>query len=71
MPSSSRLLYTPVLVGLAYAIAQLALEALDGGVQSHHLLNRPDLPAISNGFGLLTLPAIGLAVGLRARRLGR
>lgn len=71
MPSSSRLLYTPALVGLAYAVVQLALEALDGGVQSHHLLNRPDLPAISNGFGLLTLPAIGLAVGLRARRLGR
>lgn len=70
MPSSSRLLFVPAVIGLAYAIVQLTLEMLGGGVQSHHLLNRADLPAISNGFGLLTLPAIGLALGWRARRTG-
>ncbi|MDR0184038.1 hypothetical protein [Lysobacter arvi] len=71
MPSSStRLLLTPALLGLVYAVVQLTIEALGGGVQSHHLLNRADLPAISNAFGLLTLPAVGLALGWRARRAG-
>ncbi|BDU18346.1 hypothetical protein [Lysobacter auxotrophicus] len=70
MPSPTRLLFVPVLIGLAYAVVQLSMEAIGGGVQSHHLLNRADLPAISNGFGLLTLPAIGFALGLRARRQG-
>ena len=70
MPSSSRLLLAPVAIALAYALAQLTTEAFGGGVQGHHLLNRADMPAISNGFGLLTLPAIGLALGWRARRAG-
>lgn len=70
MPSSTRLLLVPAAIGLACAIVQLTLEALGGGIQSHHLLNRADMPAISNAFGLLTLPAIGLALGWRARRLG-
>jgi len=67
MSSPSRLLLAPALIGLAYACVQLTLEYLGGGVQSHHLLNRADMPAISNAFGLLTLPAIGLAFGWRAR----
>jgi len=68
--SSSRLLFVPALIGLAYACVQLTLETFGGGVQSHHLLNRADMPAISNWLGLLTMPAIGLAFGWRARRLG-
>ena len=70
MPSSSHLLFIPALAGLLYACVQLALEWSGGGVQSHHLLNRADMPAISNWLGLLTLPAVGLAFGWRARRLG-
>lgn len=71
MPSLSSRLLLPAGIGLAYAIVQLATEALGGGVQAHHLLNRADMPAISNWFGLLTLPAIGFALGLRARGQGR
>ena len=45
----------------------LAHEAFHGGVQSHHLLDRPDLPAISNWFGLLVLPLLGWLLGIRLR----
>lgn len=38
--------------------AHLAWEHSHGGVVSHHLLNRPDLPAISNWFGAILLPAL-------------
>ena len=46
-----------VLVALA-ELAHLAWEHLHGGVASHHLLNRADLPAISNAWGVLFLPAL-------------
>jgi hypothetical protein len=36
-------------------------------VQSHRLLNRPDLPAFSNWLGLLTLPIIGSLLAMRVR----
>ena len=34
------------------------LEYLNGGVASHHLLAREDLPEISNWWGLLTVPIL-------------
>lgn len=37
---------------------QLAWEAAHGGIVSHHLLQDGDLPAISNAWGLLLLPAL-------------
>lgn len=61
----------PVLLpvtALAFAVVHLAFEHFTGGVQSHHLLNRPDLPAISNWLGLATLPLLGVVLGLRIRR---
>lgn len=36
----------------------LGWEALHGGIASHHLLQRADLPALSNAWGLLLLPAL-------------
>ena len=39
-------------------LAHLAWEHFNGGVISHHFLNRADLPAISNAWGLLLLPAL-------------
>jgi hypothetical protein len=60
----------PVLLpvaGFAFAAAHLAYEHFTGGVQSHNLLNRPDLPAISNWLGLVTLPLLGVVLGLRIR----
>ena len=33
-------------------------EYFNGGVLSHHILNRSDLPALSNWWGILLLPAL-------------
>ncbi len=63
---------TPLLltvVTLVFAATHLAYEHFNGGVQSHHLLNRADLPAISNWLGLFILPVLGFALGIRLRNL--
>jgi hypothetical protein len=36
----------------------LTWEAMHGGIVSHHLLQRADLPGLSNAWGLLVLPAL-------------
>lgn len=46
-------------VGLVAVAAHLVWEASHGGVVSHHLLAQPDLPSISNWWGLLTVPLLG------------
>jgi hypothetical protein len=53
---------------LVFVAVLLALEYFNGGVQSHHLLDRPDLPAISNWFGLLILPLLGWLLDVRLRK---
>ena len=51
------------------AAAHLGWEHTHGGILSHHLLNRADLPTISNAWGLLVLPVLGwLAGSVVARR---
>lgn len=50
-------LHLTALVLLA-ELAHLAWEHFHGGVVSHHVLNRSDLPAISNWFGAILLPAL-------------
>ena len=42
----------------AYEAAHLGWEYAHGGVVSHHILQRPDLPAISNWWGLVLLPVL-------------
>ena len=49
--------YLTALVLLA-ELAHLAWEHFEGGVVSHNILNRRDLPAISNAWGALLLPAL-------------
>lgn len=39
-------------------LAHLAWEHFNGGIVSHHILNRSDLPAISNAWGMVLLPAL-------------
>ena len=39
-------------------LTHLLWESLNGGVISHHLLNRSDLPAISNWWGIFFLPLL-------------
>jgi len=38
----------------------ILIEHFKGGVITHHLLAREDLPGISNWWGLLTIPILGL-----------
>jgi hypothetical protein len=53
-------------------VVLLGWQALHGGVPAHHLLANKDLPAISNWWGLLTLPALGwFALGRIERRYRR
>ncbi|WP_193552073.1 hypothetical protein [Xanthomonas campestris] len=64
--------WSAVLLAVVVAALQLGWEQVHGGVRSHHLLNRADLPTISNWWGLLVLPALGALAGYvvvrRARR---
>ena len=55
-PSRSRILFTGV-IALA-EMAHIAWERFHGGVQTHHLLHRSDLPAVSNWWGVLVLPVL-------------
>jgi hypothetical protein len=49
----------------------LGWQHANGGVPAHHLLAREDLPAISNWWGLLTLPALAwFLLGRIERRRG-
>jgi hypothetical protein len=50
-------LYLFALVMLA-ELAHLTWEHFKGGVHSHHILNRSDMPAISNWWGILLLTAL-------------
>ena len=50
-------LYLTGLVMLA-ELAHLTWEHFNGGVHSHHILNRSDMPAISNWWGALLLPVL-------------
>ena len=61
----------PVYFALALLVIEAALlahEHFTGGVRSHHLLDRPDLPAISNWFGLIVMPILGWLLGRRFYR---
>lgn len=55
------------IAALLLSATHLAFEHFNGGVQSHHLLQRADMPSISNWLGLAILPLLGVALGLRLR----
>jgi hypothetical protein len=50
--------YVAVLAAL-FAVALLAWEYTHGGVVSHHFLDRRDMPAVFNWWGLVVLPVLG------------
>jgi len=60
-----------MLVATLFAAAHLTFEHFNGGVQSHHLLNRADLPEVSNAFGLLVLPGLAWLLGMRVHAAAR
>jgi hypothetical protein len=49
--------YLTALVVVA-EMAHLMWEHVHGGIQNHHFLNRADMPASSNAWGLLLLPML-------------
>jgi hypothetical protein len=55
------------IAALLFAAAHLGFEHFNGGVQSHHLLQRADMPSISNWLGLALLPLLGVVLGWRLR----
>ncbi|MCC2957442.1 hypothetical protein LK542_17635 [Massilia sp. IC2-477] len=54
-PQSRLILAATALVA---ELCHLGWEYTHGGVPAHHLLNNPDLPAISNWWGLLVVPLL-------------
>lgn len=63
----------PYLAGVVFLLegAHLLWQHFHGGVVSHHFLQRADMPAISNWWGLLVLPALTwFLLGLTQKRLG-
>lgn len=54
--SRRRLLLT--VLALCAELALLAREYFSGGVLAHHLLANPELPAVSNWWGLLLVPLL-------------
>lgn len=54
-----RVLPYGLVLGLLAVLAHLSWELSHGGVVSHHLLAQPDLPSVSNWWGLLTVPLLG------------
>ncbi|HEX9172863.1 MAG TPA: hypothetical protein VF861_09380 [Telluria sp.] len=49
---------TLTVIALVLELAHLGWTYFHGGVPSHHLLNRADLPAISNWWGAVLIPAL-------------
>ena len=62
----TRLILTAL--ALVFEMAHLCWEHTHGGVLAHHLLNRADLPAISNWWGLLLIPALTWHLAGRMQR---
>lgn len=51
-------------------LAHLLWQHVDGGVPSHHLLHRADLPSVSNWWSLLLLPSLSwFLIGRAGRRI--
>lgn len=51
-----------------FELAHLGWEHTHGGVPAHHLLNSADLPAISNWWGLIVIPALTWVLAGRIQR---
>ncbi len=71
--TSSRQAQWGIVLGVLVLVAlHLGWEATHGGVVSHHFLARADMPAMSNWWGVLLVPALALwAAGQVLRRPAR
>ena len=66
MPSSRVLAALVPLAALVFALAFVGVEHFNGGVKTHHLLARSELPGFSNWLSVLILPLLGSVVAVRA-----
>lgn len=71
IPHSRWILPGAVIAGMGAALIHLGWEYSHGGIQRHHLLNDASLPAISNAWGLLVLPLLGVLAGWEVTRRTR
>jgi hypothetical protein len=55
-PITPRIYFTLAIT--AFAILHLSIEIFSGGVRVHYPLQREDMPALSNWWGLVLLPAL-------------
>lgn len=60
--------YTLILIVVIVELCHLAWEHFNGGVLSHHLLNRSDYPSISNWWGIIILPLLAWFATTRIKR---
>lgn len=58
MPNTTTARLTLAALALLAEALHLGWEAWHGGIVTHHLMQRADLPGISNAWGLLILPAL-------------
>ncbi|MDW7549761.1 hypothetical protein [Pseudoalteromonas peptidolytica] len=49
-------------------ISTLMWQHLNGGIVSHYLLHRADLPAVSNAWGIIIIPALAWLTALRLHK---
>jgi hypothetical protein len=57
---------------LIFELVHLGWEHLNGGILAHHVLNRADLPAISNWWGVVLVPALTwFLIGRIQRRISK
>lgn len=67
MSSSRTVVLIIPLAAAAFAAALVGYEYFHGGVETHHILHRADLPGFSNWLSLLVLPLLGVILAVRIR----
>jgi hypothetical protein len=60
--------YCLISVVAIFELGHLFWEHVNGGVLSHHLLNRSDFPSISNWWGIIILPLLAWFSTTRIRK---
>ncbi|WP_019027738.1 hypothetical protein [Colwellia piezophila] len=60
--------YALISLVIILELGHLSWEYFNGGVLSHHLLNRADLPSISNWWGLIIIPLLAWFTTTRVKK---
>ncbi|WP_247671233.1 hypothetical protein [Pseudoalteromonas sp. MMG005] len=57
-----------LIIVVIFQICHLSWEYFNGGIVTHHILMRSDLPGISNWWGLIILPSLVFITFIRIKR---